>query len=215
MPFLNMPGAALKMSYVKWNRLFNPELITASSPVQVNTSAQGCRDAEMQGCRRLPGRSHTRPVQSSAALHCFWPALHCWGQATTNTAFPGFASRWDVHNPVRYNPAQLGQLTSLSCHRTQVRKSGCTHVLDKGTAKDNEPKMVPKELPGHMRKAASREASQAGHRIEKCYWASGSTRGRGSITHNCCWVRKKCRLNTAFECLSHSFTGKPKLQAYR
>ena len=43
--------------------------------------------------------------------------------------------------------------TASGVTRIQVRKSGYTHVLDKGTAKDNEPKVVLKELPGHMRKA--------------------------------------------------------------
>lgn len=78
MPFLNMPGAALKMSYVKWNRLFNPELITASSPVQVNTSAQGCRDAGMQRCRDAGVcQEEAIPGLSSQTLHCTAFGLRC------------------------------------------------------------------------------------------------------------------------------------------
>ena len=71
-----------------------------------------------------------------------------------------------------------------------MRKSGYTHVLDKGTAKDNEPKVVLKELPSWTQ---NREVT--GLRV---------LQEEEAVQLNCCWVRKKCHLNTAFALVTPS-----------
>lgn len=64
-------------------------LIAASFPVQVNTSAQGCRCLNAEAI--LLGLS-------SQVLSCFWPVLHCWEQTGDDKHFTPriLHSGWDI-----------------------------------------------------------------------------------------------------------------------